>query len=133
MSQAVANTKQFAQNIKTGSLSDTLGGRNVPGSFTKKSTAKNPNPFNPYELRAKKKQFKKTGKGEVDVEATQALQEKIAAQKFGRYFDDPSLRSRQFSPEAMAEAEGVVKDFKSGPYADDVDSEPIKVDSERIF
>ena len=118
MSQAVANTKQFAQSIKTESLPAALGGRNVPGSFTKKSTAKKPNPFNPYELRAKRKEFKKTGKGELDVEATQALQEKIAAQKFGRYFDDPNLRSRQFSPEAMSEAEGVVKDFKDGPHAD---------------
>jgi len=53
MSQAVANVKQFAKSIKTESLPDALGGRGVPGSFTRKSTAKNPNPFNPYELRAR--------------------------------------------------------------------------------
>jgi hypothetical protein len=139
MSQAVANTKQFAATTKGADLKAALGGKSVPSSFTNvydRGTGEL-NKNNPYRLREAKKRYK-AGKGELDVEATKAKREKVAAQKFGRYFDDPNLRSRQFSDEAMTEAEGVVKDFKKGPYAedaynsDDAPSEPIKVKSERI-
>ena len=125
MSQAVANSKQFAATTKGMDIRTVLPTPSRPPLGLRQSAT---------ELREKKKLYK-AGKGEVDVEATKAKQEKIAAQKFGRYFDDPNLRSRQFSPEAMAEAEEVVGNFKNSPYADDaevVDSEPIKVKSERI-
>ena len=137
MSQSVANAKQFAATTKGADVKAALGGKSVPNSFTNvydRGTGEL-NPHNPYRLREAKKRYK-AGKGELDVEATKAKREKVAAQKFGRYFDDPNLRSRQFSDEAITEAEGVVRDFKKGPYADDADdapSEPIKVKSERIF
>ncbi len=140
MSQSVANAKQFAATTKGADVKAALGGKNLPQSFTGVYDRRTGelNKHNPYRLREAKKRYKE-GKGELDVEATKAKREKVAAQKFGRYFDDPNLRSRQFSDEAMTEAEGVVKDFKKGPYAedaynsDDAPSEPIKVKSERIF
>jgi hypothetical protein len=126
MSQSVANAKQFASTTKGKDVRSVLPTPSRPPLDLRQSA---------IELRKKKKLYK-AGKGELDVEATQEKREKVAAQKFGRYFDDPNLRSRQFSDEAITEAEGVVKDFKKGPYADDADdapSEPIKVKSERIF
>lgn len=129
MSQAVANAKQFAGTTKGIDVRSVLPTPSRPPLKLRQSA---------MDLREQKK-LHKEGKGELDVEATKAKREKVAAQKYGRYFDDPNLRSRQFSDEAMTEAEGVVKDFKKGPYADDadsvdtVDSEPIKVKSERIF
>jgi len=126
MSQSVANAKQFASTTKGKDVRSVLPTPSRPPLDLRQSA---------IELRKKKKLYK-AGKGELDVEATQEKREKVAAQKFGRYFDDPNLRSRQFSDEAITEAEGVVKDFKKGPYAEDADdapSEPIKVKSERIF
>jgi hypothetical protein len=126
MSQAVANTKQFAGTTKGIDVRTVMPTPSRPPLKLRQSAT---------ELREEKKRYK-AGERILDVEATKEKQEKVAAQKFGRYFDDPNLRSRQFSPEAMAEAEEVVGNFKSGPYADDVDSvdsEPIKVKSERIF
>ena len=129
MSQAVANTKQFAATTKGKDIRTILPAPSRPPVELNQSAK---------ELRKKKKLYK-AGKGELDVEATKEKREKVAAQKYGRYFDDPNLRSRQFSDEAITEAEGVVKDFKKGPYADDeynsddAPSEPIKVKSERIF
>jgi len=126
MSQSVANAKQFASTTKGKDVRSVLPTPSRPPLDLRQSA---------IELRKKKKLYK-AGKGELDVEATQEKREKVAAQKFGRYFDDPNLRSRQFSDEAITEAEGVVRDFKKGPYADDADdapSEPIKVKSERIF
>jgi len=129
MSQSVANAKQFASTTKGKDVRSVLPTPSRPPLDLRQSAS---------ELRKKKKLYK-AGKGELDVEATQEKREKVAAQKFGRYFDDPNLRSRQFSDEAITEAEGVVKDFKKGPYAedaynsDDAPSEPIKVKSERIF
>jgi hypothetical protein len=129
MSQSVANAKQFASTTKGKDVRSVLPTPSRPPLDLRQSA---------IELRKKKKLYK-AGKGELDVEATQEKREKVAAQKFGRYFDDPNLRSRQFSDEAITEAEGVVKDFKKGPYAedaynsDDAPSEPIKVKSERIF
>ena len=128
MSQSVANAKQFASTTKGIDVRSVLPTPSRPPLKLRQSA---------MDLREKKKLYKE-GKGELDVEATKAKREKVAAQKFGRYFDDPNLRSRQFSDEAMTEAEGVVKDFKKGPYAedaynsDDAPSEPIKVKSERI-
>jgi len=64
MSQAVANVKQFAKSIKTESLSDALGGRNMPSSFTdpKKADKHGNDAKNPYvsptTLRAQKKAHK---------------------------------------------------------------------------
>jgi hypothetical protein len=129
MSQAVANAKQFAGTTKGIDVRSVLPTPSRPPLKLRQSA---------MDLREQKK-LHKAGKGELDVEATKEKREKVAAQKFGRYFDDPNLRSRQFSDEAMTEAEGVVKDFKKGPYADDAydaddaPSEPIKVKSERIF
>jgi hypothetical protein len=124
MSQAVANTKQFAATTKGRDVRSVLPTPSQPPVKLRQSATK---------LREEKKRYK-AGERILDVEATKEKQEKVAAQKYGRYFDDPNLRSRQFSDEAITEAEGVVKDFKSGPYADDdSSSEPIKVTSERIF
>ena len=105
MSQAVANTKQFAATTKGKDIRTVLPAPSRPPAELNQSAK---------ELRKKKKLYKQ-GKGELDVEATKANREKVAAQKYGRYFDDPNLRSRQFSDEAIKEAEGVVKDFKKGP------------------
>jgi hypothetical protein len=123
MSQSVANAKQFASTTKGKDVRSVLPTPSRPPLDLRQSA---------IELRKKKKLYK-AGKGELDVEATQEKREKVAAQKFGRYFDDPNLRSRQFSDDAISEAEKVVGDFKDGPYADDAPSEPIKVKSERIF
>lgn len=135
MSQAVANSKQFAATTKGADVKAALGGKSVPKSFTNvydRRTGKL-NEHNPYRLREEKKRYK-AGERILDVEATKAKREKVAAQKFGRYFDDPNLRSRQFSDEAMAEAEEVVGNFKNGPHADsfDYDETVKKVESTRI-
>lgn len=129
MSQAVANSKQFAATTKGVDVRTVLPTPSRPPLKLRQSA---------IELREEKKRYK-AGERVLDVKATKEKREKVAAQKFGRYFDDPNLRSRQFSDEAITEAEGVVKDFKKGPYADDeyssddAPSEPIKVKSERIF
>jgi hypothetical protein len=121
MSQAVANTKQFASTTKGRDVRAVLPAPSQPPLKLRQSATK---------LREEKKRYK-AGERVLDVEATQAKREKVAAQKFGRYFDDPNLRSRQFSDDAISEAEKVVGDFKDGPYADDAPSEPIKVKSTR--
>ena len=126
MSQAVANTKQFAATTKGKDVRSVLPAPSRPPLDLRQSA---------IDLRKQKKLYK-AGKGELDVEATQAKRDERTASRFGRYLDDTSIFSKQWTPEAMAEAEKVVNDFKRGPYADNadsVDSEPIKVKSERIF
>lgn len=123
MSQAVANTKQFAATTKGKDVRSVLPTPSRPPLDLRQSA---------IELRKKKKLYK-AGKGELDVEATQAKRDWQTAGRLGRYFDDTSIFSRQWTPEAMAEAEKVVSDFKKGPYAEGVGDhiKPEKIDAVR--
>jgi hypothetical protein len=121
MSQSVANAKQFASTTKGKDVRSVLPTPSRPPLDLRQSA---------IELRKKKKLYK-AGKGELDVEATQAKRDLQTAGRFGRYFDDTSIFSKQWTPEAMEEAEKVVGDFKNGPYADTVNDQikPEKIDA----
>jgi hypothetical protein len=124
MSQAVANTKQFAATTKGKDIRGVLPTPNRPPAKLRKSAT---------DLREEKKRYK-AGERILDVEATKEKTDQQTASRFGRYFDDTSIFSRQWTPEAMAEAEKIVGDFKAGPHADsfDYDTALKKVESTRI-